>query len=333
MSEPAFDNNDEKLEVILDIDCDAWGELSLGGIQTFQSAVHRFTYSQLNSSDSVVLRFNHVAINSPIGDNLVDVTKTAELIKILITDYGTVSLDLGKGYTTDCDSSAAMEKAFKDNENQSKITSVEITDWGCSSIQFVQYLKNLVHLDLSWVDLHGKLGTLKHMQRGLLFLRLVDCSLNNEDLAQLMESCHQETLKELDFEYNDFSYDANFNNLIRLCQNLTNVLILKLCCCGLSSWPINEMKLLVYSLKQMPHIVNLDLSGNGFVLDIIRVHVLVLHENLSLRLLKLSLPTDNLNFLTPNLGEQYISEIKSFLSTINGKINIGRPQVLYIRFE
>ncbi|CAL4103794.1 unnamed protein product [Meganyctiphanes norvegica] len=329
IDEPILKNNNGKLEVILDIDIQnarhaCWADISIGGIA---SAVHRFAYSQLNSSNPVVLKFNHVALDSYMDHNTatVDVTKMEQLIKMFVKDYGTVSLKLiddnGIGSTL------VMKNAFKNNENQSKILSVTMIE-GYPSIHSMQYLTNLVHLDLSWVDMHGKLSSLKHMQRGLLFLNLDDCRLNSEDLAQLTESCHQETLKELNLNYNNFTYDTNCNNLIRLCQKLTKVQVLKLQDCRLESWPINEIKLLVYPLKHMPHIIKLDLSGNRFVMDIVRMIILELHENLSLRLLKLSL-----HILYTHKEDYNSDEVKSFCSSISGKINNGRSQVLYIKFK
>ncbi|CAL4067416.1 unnamed protein product, partial [Meganyctiphanes norvegica] len=133
------------------------------------------------------------------------------------------------------DSSAAMKNAFENNENQSNIISVELGGTDSSSFPFVKYLKNLVHLDLSFANLHGKLDNLKHIHRGLWLLNLNKCSLNNADLAQLMDSCHQETLKELNLSGNDFTYN-NCNNLIRLCQNLSKVRLLMLNYCRLESW-------------------------------------------------------------------------------------------------
>ncbi|CAL4193468.1 unnamed protein product [Meganyctiphanes norvegica] len=319
MDEPILNNNGGKLEFILDIDIQNY-EISIDGIGICENPSHilnRFAYSQFNSPNSVVIRFNHVSVGC---------TQLEKLIKGLVHDSGTVSLKLQGDHHTDI--SAVMENSFKFNENQSTIISVEIEYIGfvSSSIVFVQYLKNLVHLDLGYINLNGKLDSLKHMHKGLLFLSLFYCQLDNADLAQLIDSCHQETLKELNLGYNDFIYDNNYNNLIRLCQKLTKVLVLKLRCCCLESWPINEIKLFFYSLKNMPNIINLDLTWNVFDVDTYNVNIMLLNENCSLRLLRLPLPI--------HFNEDYNSdEAKSFCSTIIEKINTGRSQLLYVEFE
>ncbi|CAL4107378.1 unnamed protein product [Meganyctiphanes norvegica] len=317
ISEPILNNG--KLEIILDIDT-----------HRCHANVNRFAYSQLNSQNSVVLRFNHMSLeltdHSPVG-----VTQMAQLIKMLVKDFGTVSLHLFGGSITDI--SAVMETAFENNEKQSNIISVQVHGQVdgrirmISSIHFVQYFNNLVHLELIGINLHGKLDILKHMHRGLWFLSITRCHLNNADLAQLVDSCHQETLKELNLSNNRFTYDNNYDNLIRMCQKLAQVQILKLYCCHLESWPINEIKLFFYSLKKMPNIVILDLTENEFLEVTVKEHIMVLKENHSLRVLKLFLPSQFMSF------DEDSDVVKSFCSTINGNINNGRSQVLFVELK
>ncbi|CAL4121770.1 unnamed protein product [Meganyctiphanes norvegica] len=161
------------------------------------------------------------------------------------------------------------------------------------------------------------------MQNGLLYLKLDICELNNADLAQLIGSCHQLTLNELNLSYNDFGCDTSSNNLIRLCQNLPNVQVLDISGCFLESWSINEIKLLIFSIKCMPNIVYLNLTDNIFDDDdTLADNILVLNESPSLRYLKLPGP----------LGFKCKDLIKSFSFTKNDAINKSRTQLLYIEY-
>ena len=77
------------------------------------------------------------------------------------------------------------------------------------------------------------------MQRGLLSLKLRQCCLDDADLAQLIGTCHQSTLLQLDLCHDEFQYDEKSSNLIKLCKSLNNVLHLCIVDCGIESWPSN----------------------------------------------------------------------------------------------
>ncbi|CAL4126763.1 unnamed protein product, partial [Meganyctiphanes norvegica] len=219
INEPFLNNNVGKLEVTLDIDISENNEYpfpdGIAGILNW------LTYSQISPSDSGILKLG--CVNLIVFEGIkTDDTQIIPLIERLINN-GTESLYLN---FLDVDHSEIMENVLQNNENQANIHSVKFDD--ITSLNFLQYLKNLVHLDLSYIDLHGKMESLKNMHRGLLFLNLTCCQLNNTDLAHLTDSCHQLTLKELNLSSNSVCYDTSNNNLIRLCQNLPNILHLSL---------------------------------------------------------------------------------------------------------
>ncbi|CAL4245589.1 unnamed protein product [Meganyctiphanes norvegica] len=230
------------------------------------------------------------------------------------------------GVMDENEDSDKIEKIFENSTVQENILSVRLGRRACS-LNILQNLKSLIHLDLSHNSLSGRLHTLVHMHRGLLFLNLYKCNINDMDLAPLVGSCHQATLQELNLSDNSFRFDKNSNNLISLCQNLKNVQCLNLGSCDLDSWHINEIKLLFHLFKILPNIVKLNLSGNNFSIETLKIHILVLHESPSLRYLKLSLPK---TFPVPIHKKDLI---KSFCYEINTKINERRSHLLYVEFS
>ena len=91
------------------------------------------------------------------------------------------------------DGTGVMEQILKNNTPQNHIIEVTLVTRG-ESMTFQQHLNNLVHLELSGINLHGKLSALRYMQRGFLSLKLRQCCLDDADLAQLIVTCHQSTL-------------------------------------------------------------------------------------------------------------------------------------------
>ena len=183
-------------------------------------------------------------------------------------------------------------------------------------------------MSLVRIDLHGKLGDLRHMHQGLYFLNLRQCFLKNSDLAELIGSCHHSTLKELVLTWNNLTYDEDHKNLIKLCENLTNIEMLHLQTCDISTWPSNEIVLLFDSFKTMPNMIYLDISRNAFHASTIK-YVISLKENSSLRYIRYSLPQHlvdqyQLNSVIANI----VSE--SFHSHINERLNENRSQLLYV---
>ena len=136
------------------------------------------------------------------------------------------------------DGTGVMEQILKNNTPQNHIIEVTLVTRG-ESMTFLQHLNNLVHLELSGINLHGKLSALRYMQRGFLSLKLRQCCLDDADLAQLIGTCHQSTLLQLDLCHDEFQYDEKSSNLIKLCKSLNNVLHLCIVDCGIESWPSN----------------------------------------------------------------------------------------------
>ena len=194
------------------------------------------------------------------------------------------------------------------------------------SLEFLQYYKNLVHLDLSRCKLHSRLGFLKQMQRGLWFLKLNDCELKTIDLEQVIGGCHQETLRELDLARNNLSYDNHSENVIKVCQSLPKILVLSLNDCQLVSWPIHEIDKLFLTLKKLPNIVKLNLSDSDFTPEILTVHMMVFKECPSLRYLHMHVPIQ----IEFNIDTDLI---RSFCYDMNVNMNYMRSKLVYIDFS
>lgn len=312
INNPFPEKSHEKLEIILDVNLPLDVYINdAAGVQ------NRLAHFYSNPSNSVVLKYSHVSL---YGSH--QAKEVTQLMEILVNN-GTISISLGG----DIRVSEVMANVFENNANQENILAVELVDC-VSSLNFVQYFKNLVHLDLSNNNLHGLLDGLKQIHRGLLFLSLHNCDLRNMDLNQLRGSCHQLTLRELNISSNLLSYDNCSSILINLCKNLTNILQLDLGACDLGSWHSDEISLLLNSFKTLPNIVNLNLYGNEFNVDTVTDDIMVLKENPSLRYLELSLPAR----FTGNHVNNENDLIKSFCSKINAKMNNGRSQLLYVDF-
>ena len=63
----------------------------------------------------------------------------------------------------DMDGTGVMEQILKNNTPQNHIIEVTLVTRG-ESMTFQQHLNNLVHLELSGINLHGKLSALRYMQ-------------------------------------------------------------------------------------------------------------------------------------------------------------------------
>ena len=74
-----------------------------------------------------------------------------------------------------------LEKILENQVPQDHILAVKL-DHCTFSLTFLQYLNNLVHLDLSKCNLHGKLDVLGSKDRGLVFINMYECHLTNSDL-------------------------------------------------------------------------------------------------------------------------------------------------------
>ncbi|CAL4121113.1 unnamed protein product, partial [Meganyctiphanes norvegica] len=197
MNEPIFKNCVDKLEVTLDVSLYRQ-KPCLDGIEVALNQLNELAQSYSNSSNSVAFKFGHVSLYTDwLNSQTQDVT---HLLEILVSN-GTVSIYLGGNI----EGSDIIEEVFKNNASQANILAVELVT-SAYSLNFVQYLKNLVHLSLSNNNLHDKLDSLSYMHRGLIYLDMNNCNLNNRDLAPLVGSCHQLTLRELRLEENSFNY-------------------------------------------------------------------------------------------------------------------------------
>ncbi|CAL4064035.1 unnamed protein product [Meganyctiphanes norvegica] len=318
---PFFKYSSGKLEVIFDV------ELPCGPIRDMEY-LEKLEYTYSNSSSPVVLKFGHVTVfsfyynsdGSRVDYEKKDITK---LIEKLVNN-GAESICLNANTVI---SSEKIEKVLENITCQDNIKSIKLENCA-SKLNFTNYFKNLVHLDLAGNDLHGRVDRLLYVGRGLLLLNLRNCSLTNVDLAQLIDSFHLSTLRELNLSNNLLSCDNSCNNLIMLCKNLTKVQLLDLGYCKLASWQSNEIKLLIHSLMIMPNIVNLILRGNIFSMDTVTVDMMVLHENPSLRYLEICLPRQINNFYEKDENDI----VKSFCFNINAKMNNNRLQLLYVDF-
>lgn len=315
-------NNFVNLEVILDVETneDEFGAFVVEQIDQ----KGRLTYHNKSSNFNVVIKFRHVMICGPsIGEGYERDYLTRTQLVGNVLNNGAISLFID-GYET-------TENMFKNNENRVNIVDLGPVILEDSSLNIVQYFPNLTHLDVSGNNLHGRLGGLRHMHKGLLYLDLSKCCLENADLEHLIGSCHQSTLRQLNLSGNIFSYDSIYSsvNLIRLCHNLTKVLQLDLSNCLFQSWPTEDIESLFHSLKIMPNIISLDLQGNKFSILNVTVHIMVLNESPSLRYLNISLPKqvtdDNLN----NQNDL----VKEFCSKIKEDMNKTCTQLLYVDFE
>jgi len=168
------------------------------------------------------------------------------------------------------------------------------------TLSFLQRFSNLIHLSLSRVNLHGCLHTLRDMNMGLVFLSLQDCSLKDSDVGNLIGSCHEATLRELNLAYNrqlGEDYEDRFindnSNLSMLCRNLTNVQILILHSCYLHKWLGEEMEFLCESLITMPNLVFLNLCFSHIdQLEMSWYWATLAHKCDSLRYIILGYPID-----------------------------------------
>ena len=61
------------------------------------------------------------------------------------------------------DGTGVMEQILKNKTPQNHIIEVTLVTRG-ESMTFLQHLNNLVHLELSGINLHGKLSALRYMQ-------------------------------------------------------------------------------------------------------------------------------------------------------------------------
>ncbi|CAL4113267.1 unnamed protein product [Meganyctiphanes norvegica] len=317
---PFFKYGSGKLEVIFDVD------LPCGPISHMEF-LDKLENTYSNSSNHVVFKFRHVTVcssyyNSDLSWVNYQKKDITQLIERLVNN-GAESIYLIPGSSNT--SSDILEKVLENIACQDNIKSIKLLRCA-SKLNFTNYYKNLVHLDLENSNLHGRVDRLLYLGRGLLFLNLSNCSLTNVDLAQFNDSLHLSTLRELNLQNNLLSYDNSCNNLILLCQNLTKVQVLDLGYCDLASWQRNEIKLLIHSLMIMPNIVNLNLRGNIFSMDTVTVDIMVLHENPSLRYLEMCLPRQ-INHLSDDNDL-----VKSFCFNINAKMNNNRLQLLYIDF-
>ncbi|CAL4163444.1 unnamed protein product [Meganyctiphanes norvegica] len=329
---PYFKNNLERLEVIFDV------SLPSDPISDIERFLDELACIYSNSSYPVDLKFSHVSMRDTDDQNgSCDQIHTKDVVNLIekLVNNGTESIDLYTDSHTE-NGLEILKKVFENNSNQENISSIKIqTDAYSpvnSQVNFANYLTNLVHLDFSGNNMHGKLDFLLNMHRGLLFLNLRYCDLTNVDLVPLRESHHQLTLKELNLSHNELSYDDRCN-LIMLCQHLSNVQTLDLIACELESWHCNEIKLLFDSFKIMPNIVNLNLDLNRFSFNTITVDIVVLHENPSLRWLELSLPAEYTNSDgNVNNQDDIYDIIRLFCFEMRANINKSRSQILYVDF-
>ena len=253
---------------------------------------------------------------------------TIPLICRLVHD-GTSRLSLS--FSNDID---VTEEVLKTNIIQTSIIELSLEQGNVNvletsrSLDCLLHFKHLVHLNIMGCKLRGSLGALNHMQIGLKIVRLADCLLINSDLEELIGSCHQLTLEQLELDNNQFSYDSDVKVWNKLCQNLINTQILSLSHCDiLTLWPSSNIEDLFYSFNSMPKLMMLDLRECYHNTDIIQVNALVLSKSPSLRMLKLSVP---LSLIKLEVSEDMV---RSFCQQMNEKINNLRSQVLYIDFE
>ncbi|CAL4183895.1 unnamed protein product, partial [Meganyctiphanes norvegica] len=313
--EPFLKNSIGKLEVNLDT-------IFAGNIKDIE---HATISSYSNSSSSVRFKFKHAAIN------LIDSYEAEELTPLLekLANNGTVSISIGgsSGFNI---GSEVMENAFKIRSHTTSASQVNILETqlagSATSLNFLQYLNNLVHLDLTNNNLHGTLDNLMYIRKGLLYLRMHNCKLDNADLEHLVGSRHQLTLRSLNLGSNSFKYDKTSPNLIKLCDNLPKTLHLELDTCGLDSWLGNEIQLLFDSFQRMPNIVYINLINHQFTLKTVTERLMVLRENSKLRYLEVTLTT-SFNEIHENHRNRMI---KGFCAKINAHMNKMRSNLLYV---
>ena len=264
-----------------------------------------------NSSKSVSLKFGHVRLCAPFPEE-VDGWENYFNFFVWLLRTGPTSLTLGGNEVIEkINAVINMIRTEDENENLLNIVALTLsTDYEeivppvTPPLNCLQHFQNLIDLDLSGSNLHGRLNCLNHMQKGLVSLDLRYCDLTNEDLTELTGSCHQPTLKVLNLASNNFKYGSN---LIKLCKNFTNLIKLDLCSCDLDLWKNNDIKLLLDAFRNMPNIITLDLNSNNFSKDIIRLHIKALSECLSLKYLKFAYPqSDDTN--------AFSNEIKSCMN-------------------
>jgi len=182
-------------------------------------------------------------------------------------------------------------------------------------------LEDSIILDLSLLDLssfeniellslHGygnncPVNFVFNMCKGLKYLDLNDCDLQNNDLECLGSSIHSDTLLVLDLSSNDFSNNLSADELIKLCYKLNNVKVLILDNCALHTLSSHSLLNLVSALTDCVRLEFLSINCNPFSLTLTNIIIDGLAQNKSLRYLSLDLP-----------GNQYFL-CKTFHETIN----------------
>ncbi|CAL4121791.1 unnamed protein product, partial [Meganyctiphanes norvegica] len=161
-----------------------------------------------------------------------------------------------------------------------------------NTIRNLTSLNNLKQLDLSGINLRGKLGPLCKFAKGFDYLRLRDAKLQSEDLDVLAISPHPSTLRQLDLSCNELGHHDDAKSLTLLCQKLEKIQILELEYCELHLWQERSIADLVNCLRILPCLTLLFMNNNMFFSNVLVIHIPFLSTNKSLRYISLSIPDD-----------------------------------------
>ena len=182
------------------------------------------------------------------------------------------------------------------------------------SLTFLNKISNLKQLNLSGMSLQTKLPPLRYLPSGLLYLKLDNCYLTGYDLKILRRSHHINTLLQLNISNQNFQNLFNASELIELCQDLVAIEILEIENCNLD----DHLGLLLESLAVLPKLSLLSLCSNGFLSSSFLTHADLLNNYISLKCIKLTLPTD------------LETDIHHFKSKLENKINCNRKSYLHV---
>ncbi|CAL4250849.1 unnamed protein product [Meganyctiphanes norvegica] len=200
--------------------------------------------------------------------------------------------------------------------------------YSINSLDFISNLQYLEDLNLSYIDLRGKLNPICMHRKGLKFLKLLRCNLNEDDLRLLYSSSHTKSLLHLDLSGNNFSIPNDFFSLITLCQQLSKIEILELESCSLHVPPIGLLIMFVKAMQSLITLSVLRLNNNNFSTRILTSQIVSLGENHSLRYLCLTVPND-INSLNETDEEHQMCDI---YSNIQKAANENRKNILYVAF-
>ncbi|CAL4185784.1 unnamed protein product [Meganyctiphanes norvegica] len=235
--------------------------------ETDANSVIRFNCIRLHSSHTMELNFN---TNSLIPDIL-----RQSGCQYLLYDASDISEDIPMSVLS----------------NLPVLRGLRIQSYTNGTVSSLPSMQGLEQLHISNINLNGKLDPLCHLDKGLTYLGLNNCSLKISDLVTLTRSPHVMTLRQLDLSCNDLAEEHISYDFI-LFKNLDIVEILDMSQCNIQYWPDHLITKFVDALTGLNHLSFLNFEDNHFSPQLLTLQLARLGKSQSLKYLSLGVIFD-----------------------------------------